>query len=81
MENIKTPSIESENVDLSNGRIYRKMFRRILDIASKASDGISTNEYDLLNDTINGLTTSMIAKERGLGYLEPRYRLCRRYSV
>lgn len=65
MEDINTPSIESENVDPNNGRIYRKMFRRILDIASKASDGISTNEYDLLNDTINGLTTAMIAKKQG----------------
>ena len=64
MEDINTPSIESENVDPNNGRIYRKMFRRILDIASKASDGISTNEYDLLNDTINGLTTAMIAKKQ-----------------
>ena len=64
MEDIKTPSVEPENVNLSNGRIYRKLLRHILDIASKANDGISTNEYDLLIDTINGLTTAMIAKKQ-----------------
>jgi len=68
MEDINTPSIESENVDPNNGRIYRKMFRRILELASKANDGISTYEYNLLYDTIIGMTTSMIAQRQGSPY-------------